>query len=73
MEDHDKFDELPANPTERVRERLGEFCEKWEDELNEFHPNIINFIKDTDEANPSKVKGLVKCHKEARPDGKHGI
>ena len=73
LEDRGKFDELPEDPTERVKERLEAFCSKWEEELNEFHPNIINFISDLEDTSSSKVKGLVKCHKPARPDGRHGI
>jgi hypothetical protein len=73
LEDGAKFDELLQDPTERVKERLEGFCSRWEEELNTFHPNIVNFITDLEETNPSKVKGLVKCHKPPRPDGKHGI
>ena len=42
-------------------------------DLEKFHPNITHFLTDLEEAHPSKVKGLVKMHKAARPDGKHGI
>ena len=73
LSDLEKFDELGADPTQRVRERVGAFCRKWEEELNTFHPNINNFLTELEETNPSKVKGLVKCHKEPRPDGRHGI
>ena len=71
LADLEKFDELGADPTQRVRERLGAFCRNWEEELNTFHPNIINFLTELEETNPSKVKGLVKCHKEPRPGGRH--
>jgi hypothetical protein len=73
LEDRSKFDELLNDPTERVQERLVDFCSRWEEELNAFHPNVINFITEMEEPNNSKVKGLVKCHKPARPDGRHGI
>ena len=73
LQDRDKFDELDADPTERVKDRLGDFCTRWKDELNAFHPNIVNFITDLDDTHPSKVKGLIKCHKPPRPGGQHGI
>ena len=73
LEQRGKFDELPTDPKERVVERLEEFTQRWEDELNSFHPNVIHFILDVDDSNPSKVKGLVKVHKEVREDGKHPI
>ena len=60
----DNFEELQVDPTEDVKEKIVNFCEKWKDELKEFQTNIIN---------PSTVKGLVKCHKQAGPDGKHDI
>ena len=59
LQDRDKFDELDADPTERVKDRLGDFCTRWRDELNAFHPNIINFITDLDDTHPSKVKRLI--------------
>ena len=68
-----KFDELPADPAEAVKEKLKEFTQRWEEELNNFHPNIINFIMDVEDSNPGKVKGLIKVHKEVREDGKHPI
>ena len=65
-----KFDELQGTLRRGCR---ADFCTRWKDELDEFHPNIIHFLTDLEEAHPSKVKGLVKMHKAARPDGKHGI
>ena len=65
--------ELPADPAEVVKDRLREFTQRWEEELNNFHPNIINFIMDVEDSNPGKVKGLIKVHKEVREDGKHPI
>ena len=73
LEQRGKFDELLLDPKDRVVERLEEFTQRWEEELNTFHPNIIHFILDVQESNPSKVKGLVKVHKEVREDGKHPI
>ena len=73
LEDVSKFYEELADPRERVEGKLGQFCKRWEDELNNFHPNIIRFISQLEDTNPSKVKGLVKCHKAVRPDGRHGI
>ena len=54
-------------------DRLKRFCGKWEAELNTFHPNIINFISELEDYNPSKVKGLIKVHKTLRPDGRHPL
>ena len=54
LQDRDKFDELDADPTERVKDRLGDFCTRWRDELNAFHPNIINFITDLEALIPQR-------------------
>ena len=67
------FDEIMSDPTERVKATITNFCDKWSDELNMFHPNIINFLTDLSDSKSSTVKGLVKCHKKPRPDGKHDI
>ena len=53
--DHTQFDELQSDPTDRVRDRMSDFCEKWQVELNDFHPNIIHFLTDLSEARSSKV------------------
>ena len=73
LEDGNKFDELQADPGQHVVKRLQRFCERWEEELNNFHPNIISFISDIEDTNPSKVKGLIKVHKAPRPDGRHPL
>ena len=69
LEDRSKFDEIPTDPRQQVAERLQRFCERWEEELNNFHPNIISFISDIEDANPSKIKGKVKVQKTPRLDG----
>ena len=46
------------------------FAERWNDELNDFHPNIRNWITSLEEAEPGKVKGLVKVHKPSLANGK---
>jgi hypothetical protein len=73
LTDAHHFDELPVNPTDRVISRIQNLCSKWQAELNEFHPNIISFLAELDKTSPCTVKGLVKCHKKARPDGYHDI
>ena len=60
----DNFEELQVDPTEDVKEKIVNFCEKWKDELKEFQTNIINFLTNTEGSHPSTVKG---------PDGKHDI
>ena len=37
-------DKQPADPTERVKERFINFCDKWETDLNEFYPSVVNFM-----------------------------
>ena len=69
LEDQDQFEEHDVDPTQRVIARIRGFCDKWEEELNEFHPNIVNFLTDLSQTAPCKVKGLVKCHKNPRNDG----
>ena len=73
LENPDQFDTLAADPTKRVIEKIEAFCDKWEDVLNDFHPNIKNFLCDIDRTKPSVTKGLVKCHKNPREDGWHDI
>ena len=73
LTDREHFDEIISDPTEQVKTRIINFCDKWSDELNEFHPNVINFLTNLSGTKPSTVKGLVKCHKPPRPDGKHDI
>ena len=46
------------------------FEERGNDELNDFHPNIRNWITSLEEAEPGKVKGLVKVHKPSLANGK---
>ena len=69
LENQNQFDEHLVDPTQRVIDRIERFCELWEDELNNFHPNIVNFLTDLSKTAPCKVKGLVKCHKKPRQDG----
>ena len=53
--------------------RVKNLCLKSQAALNDFHPKIINFLTDLSDSAPCTVKGLIKCHKPARPDGKHDI
>ena len=56
LEDGTKFDELLEYPTERVGARMEEFCTRWEEELNQFHSNVANFITNLEEVRSSKVQ-----------------
>ena len=73
LTDREHFDEIIGDPTEQVKNRIIDFCDQWSDELNDFHPNVINFLTNLSGTKPSTVKGLVKCHKPPQPDGKHDI
>ena len=64
------YDHLAANPIDHVRNRVEAFADKWSDELDEFHPNVRNWITSLEEAEPGKVKGLIKCHKPSLANGK---
>ena len=73
LNDGNNFDQILSDPTERVKVKINRFCDKWSTELTSFHPNIVNFLTDLSDSKSSTVKGLVKCHKKPRPDGKHDI
>ena len=65
-----QYDKLANNPIDHVRSRIHSFAEKWKQELDQFHPNVRNWITSLEEAEPGKVKGLVKCHKASLANGK---
>ena len=73
LSDVEHFDRVPSDPTECVKVRISNFCDKWGNDLNTFHPKTIHFLTDLGDSKFSTVKDLVKCHKKPRPDGKHDI
>ena len=70
LNDDQHYDKLPSNPIADVIGRVGAFAEKWETDLDEFHPNIRSWMTSLEEAEPGKTKGLVKCHKPSLANGK---
>ena len=68
--DVNQYDKLPSNPIEHVKGRIGAFADKWERQLDDFHPNIRNWITSLETAEPGKAKGLIKCHKPTLENGK---
>ena len=70
LNDSSQYDKLVIDPIDAVKQRIKEFAETWKDDLDEFHPNVRNWITKLDEAEPGKAKGLVKCHKPTLPNGK---
>ena len=70
LNDESQYDKLPSNPIEHVKNRVEDFAGKWRNELDEFHPNVRNWITKLEESEPGKAKGLIKCHKTSLPNGK---
>ena len=70
LNDVNQYDSININPINQVINRINVFSEKWKDELDNFHPNVRNWITSLEEAEPGKVKGLVKCHKPSLENGK---
>ena len=70
LNDVNSYDKLDTNPLPHVIARVEAFAERWDDELRDFHPNIRNWITSLEEAEPGKVKGLVKVHKPSLANGK---
>ena len=64
------YDKLDVSPIQHVIARIEAFSEKWKLDLDQFHPNIRNWITKLEEAEPGKVKGLVKAHKATLANGK---
>ena len=44
LADVSQFDEVIEDPKLRVVRRIEDFCEKWKNEQEEFHPHIISFF-----------------------------
>ena len=70
LNDDNQYDKLATNPIQDVIGRIETFAEKWKQELDEFHPNVRNWITSLEEAEPGKAKGLIKCHKPSLANGK---
>ena len=70
LNDDNHYDKLQVNPIEEVKSRVYQFAEKWKDELDDFHPNVRNWITSLEDAEPGKCKGLVKVHKPTLENGK---
>lgn len=70
LNDITQYDKLANNPIDSVKLRIERFAEQWKVDLDEFHPNVRQWITNLVETKPGKAKGLVKCHKPSLPNGK---
>ena len=44
LNDDSHYDKLANNPIGSVKQRIKRFTDKWKDDLDEFHPNVRNWI-----------------------------
>ena len=70
LNDANQYDKLNNNPIEDVKNWINAFADKWEKELDDFHPNVRKWLVNLEKAEPGKVKGLIKCHKPTLANGK---
>ena len=48
LNDNSQYDKLANNPIDLVKQRVERFANKWKDDLDDFHPNVRNWLTKLD-------------------------